>query len=78
MKNIAWTMSVETAMEFYRRCMEQNAETEEQEVRILMDLAGEGRMTSVVATNKTQEEYIQDKAKHFDILQIKKAEDDNA
>lgn len=74
MKNIAWTMTVDTALEFFHRCQERNANTEEERVKILVELAQEGKMGSVTATNKTREEYITDKAKHFKILRIKKDE----
>lgn len=72
MKHIAWTMSVDTALEFYKRCRERNATTEKEKVEILTELAQEGRMTSVTATDKTRDEYIADKAKHFKILKIEK------
>lgn len=75
-KTLVWTMDVDTALEFYRRCIERNAETEDERLKILTDLAEEGRMKSVVATSKTKEEYIQDKAKHFRVLRIKKNETD--
>lgn len=71
-KSIAWMMTADTAMEFFKRCMETGAETEQEKVEILTDLAREGRMTSVTVTGKSREEYIQDKAKHFKILRIKK------
>lgn len=70
MKTIAWTMDSATAMEFFKRCMERKAETEPERAKILMELAKEGRMKSVVATNKTREEYVKDKAKHFKILRV--------
>lgn len=75
MKNIAWTMDVETAMEFYQRCIGRNAKTEEEKVAILAELSREGKMKSVVVTNKTRDEYIEDKAKHFKIMRIEKKED---
>lgn len=76
MKNIAWVAYADTWMEFFKRCMDRKAETEEERVKILIELAQEGRMKSVTATNKTKEEYIRDKAKHFRVMRIKK--DDNA
>ena len=72
MKNVAWTMSVDTALEFYRRCIERNAKTEQEKVAILTELAQEGRMTSVTVTNKTKQEFIDDKAKHFKVLEIRR------
>lgn len=72
MKTIAWTMTSDTAMEFFKRCMERKAETEPERAVILEELAKEGRMTNVSMSNKTKEEYIQDKAKHYKILKVGK------
>lgn len=77
MKTVAWTMTADTAMEFYRRCIDRHAETEEEKVKILTELAHEGKMTNVTATNKTRDEYIQDKAKHFNVLKIGKKDETN-
>lgn len=76
-KLIAWTMTPDTAMMFYERCMERKADTPEERIKILAELAAEGRMQSVVATNKTKDEYIQDKAKHFKILKVEKDDEAN-
>lgn len=75
MKVIAWTMTADTATEFFKRCHERGANTEPERVKILAELAEEGRMTSVVATNKTKEEYIKDKAKHFNVLKVTKKDE---
>lgn len=72
MKTIAWTMTSDTAMEFFKRCMERKAETESERAAILEELAKEGRMSNVSMSNKTKEEYIKDKAKHFKILKVGK------
>lgn len=70
-KTVAWTMTPDTAMEFFRRCRERGAETEKERVAILVELAQEGQMTSVTVTNKTKKEYIEDKARHFKVIEIK-------
>lgn len=75
MGTLAWTMTVDTAMEFFKRCHERGAKTEQERADILLELAEEGQMKSVVATNKTKEEFIQDKAKHFKVLGIKKKDE---
>lgn len=75
-KSIAWTMTADTAMEFFKRCMQTGAKTEKEKVEILIDLAREGQMTNVVVTGKSREDYIKEKAKHFKILRIKKRETD--
>lgn len=72
MRTLAWTMTAETAMEFFKRCMDRKAETEQERGKILEELAKEGRMTSVVATKKTKEEYIKEKSKHYRILKVGK------
>lgn len=77
MKTVAWTMTADTVMEFFKRCHERGAVTEPERVKILVELAKEGQMTSVVATKKTKEEYIQDKAKHFKILKVGKKREVN-
>ena len=76
MKTVAWTMTADTAMEFFRRCQERNANTEEERVKILIELAKEGQMTNATATNKTKKEYIEDKARHFNVMEARK--DDEA
>lgn len=74
-KTVAWTMTADTAMEFFKRCQERNAVTEEERVAILVELSKEGQMTSVTVTNKTREKYIEDKAKHFKILRVRKKDE---
>lgn len=61
-------------MEFFKRCMDRGVTTDKEKAAILLELAQEGKMLSVTATNKTKEEYITDKAKHFKILKIEKKE----
>ena len=76
-KTVAWTMTADTAMEFYKRCMDRNANTEEEKVKILVELAEEGKMDHVVATDKTKEEYIAHKAKHYNIIEARKKDETN-
>lgn len=77
MKHLAWTMTADIAMEFFQRCQDRGAVTEPERVKILMELAEEGKMTNVTATNKTKDEYIKDKAKHFKILKVGKKDEAN-
>lgn len=73
MGNIAWMMSVETALEFYRRCIARKITPNSPDgTAILADLAREGKMTNVVETAKSKEDYIKDKAKHYKILKVSK------
>jgi hypothetical protein len=77
MKTVAWTMTADTAMEFFKRCEERGATTEPERVKILVELAQEGQMNSVVVTNKTRDEYIKEKAKHFRVLKVGKKDETN-
>lgn len=71
MGNIAWEMSVNTALEFYKRCIVQKITPNSPDgTAILAQLAEEGKMYSVMTTNRTKEKFIQDKAKHFKILKL--------
>lgn len=70
-------MTLDVAEEFYRRCVEKVAETEEERTDILIELAKEGRMNSVIHTERTQEQIIADAAKNFGkVLCVKGDRDD--
>lgn len=71
-KTLAWTMTADTAMEFFKRCHEKGANTELERMKILAELAKEGKMTSVVASDLTKDQYINQKAKHFKVLKVGK------
>lgn len=68
---LAFSMTPETAMEFYRRAAEQGAKTEAERVMILCQMAEEGLMTRVVHTDRTKDQYVADLAKNFDILDLR-------
>lgn len=66
-------MTVDTALEFYKRCNEQNADTEEKRMDILTALAREGRMESVIATGRSKDQVVEDLKKNYgNILHVKK------
>lgn len=75
MKTVAWTMTADTAMEFFKRCHERGANTEPERVKILIELAQEGQMKSVVASKKTKDEFLKDKSRRFRVLKIKKEQE---
>lgn len=70
MSLVAWEMTSGTALEFFKRCMKQKAETEQARIEILIQLAEEGKIDRATTTNKSKEEYMKDKAKHFRVLSI--------
>jgi signal recognition particle GTPase len=66
---IVWRMTADTAMKFYERCVERNAQTEEERVQILKELKDE--MLSVSVTKRTTEQLIEDLKQHGDILVVR-------
>lgn len=62
---IMWEMTLEVAQEFYRRCIERHAETEKEKTAILVELAKEGKMNSVMETKRTPDQVAADMAKNF-------------
>ena len=69
-----WMMSADTAMEFFKRCQAKGAKTEEARVAILAELAAEGRMDSVIQTDRTPAQIVADKSKQFNVLYAKAVE----
>jgi hypothetical protein len=72
-------MSVDTALEFYTRCREQNAQTLEERNAILLELVEEGQIQSVMTTNRTKEQIVEDAAKHYGrVLDLTRIKEDNS
>jgi hypothetical protein len=65
-------MTVEIALEFYQRCKDRKAKTEKQRLKIMMELAKEGKLKSVMQTKRTPDQVAKDYAKNFgQVLYIK-------
>lgn len=62
---IMFEMTLEVAQEFYRRCTERKAVTQEERTNILIELAKEGQMKAVMETKRTPEQVAKDLAKNF-------------
>ncbi len=77
MKTVAWTMTAEIAMEFFKRCQERGAKTEPERVKILVELAEEGLLNNVVVTSKSRDEYVKGLAKHFKVIKVEKKDEAN-
>lgn len=71
----AFSMSIETAQEFYRRVQQYEALTEEDRNAILIQMVQEGLITDLTVTERSKEQYISDLAKNFRVLELKKMED---
>ncbi len=69
-------MTLDVAIEFYRRCEETNAQTRQARTNILLDMASEGKIASVMETQRTPDEIAADMAKNFgDVLYIRPKEE---
>lgn len=68
-------MNVDSAMEFYRRvglaeAVEKHALNEEERTDILLQMAQERLIESVIGTDRSKEQIVQDAAKHGKVLHI--------
>jgi len=76
---IQWEMTAETALEFFRRVKELKEDTKDARMEILHQLAEEGLMKSVIATDRTLEQIIQDKKKQYgNVLDLTGGKDEAA
>jgi hypothetical protein len=75
---LMFEMTLRTAEEFFLRCKERGADTEEQRLAILKELAEEGQLKSVMQTNRTADQVAKDMAKNFgNVLYVKPKEKRN-
>jgi hypothetical protein len=73
-KTGVFVMTVDTAIEFYERCINQKAETEEERQKILLELSQEGKMDRAYLTNRSKDQVIKDLAREHKVLHIKNKE----
>jgi len=77
--NYMFHMDVDTALEFWQRVIDRKAETLEERNTILMELVEEGRIQSVMSTERTKEQIIQDAAQHYGrVLDLTKIKEDKS
>ena len=77
--NYMFHMDVDTALEFWQRVIDRKAETLEERNIILMELVEEGRIQSVMSTERTKEQIIQDAAKNYGrVLDLTKIKEDKS
>lgn len=74
---IQWEMNIDTALEFWQRVIDRKAETEEERIKILEELAKEGKMNSVSETSRTKKQIVEDKSKHWRILDVQAKDEEN-
>lgn len=74
-KHLLFQMDIDTAIEFWERVVKEKANTEEERINILMDLAKQNKLKSISQTNRTHDEIVADYKKHYDdVIDIKKDE----
>lgn len=69
---LMFEMTLKTAREFCKRCIARGAETRQEKTEILIEMAKEGLMNSVMETKRTPDQVAEDMAKNFgNVLYIK-------
>lgn len=72
-KLTCFTLSLEALQEFYARCLLFRAETEQERIAVLVEMANEGWVDSVSQTGRTKQQYIEDMSKEFTVLDLTEA-----
>lgn len=68
---LAFEMTLDAAIEFYRRTEQLGAKTEEQCTHILLQMAKEGWIAGVEVTEETKDEYVSRMSKQKKVLHVK-------
>lgn len=63
--------NAEIFLEFFKRAKEQNISSEQDRIKILLDMVREGYEISVMRSNKTPEQWVKDYSKHGKVLWVK-------
>jgi len=67
-------LTPEVAMAFFELCLEKGIDSEKDRTELLWRMAREGKVSSVVQTERTREQILDDLRKHYNILHIKDKE----
>lgn len=73
---LSFEMTLEVAVEFYRRKAALGAVTEEECTAVLLEMSREGLIKRITATNRTKEQYVSDLQKHYDVLDMREKDTD--
>lgn len=65
--NLIWTFYGDALEEFLNRCVAVGAETEEERTEILFELLAEGKIESLVQTERSKDKIIEDLKKNFNV-----------
>lgn len=72
---LGFTLSVERLLEFWNLVAERKAETEEERIAILLEMAEEGKIDNVFQTKRTKEQYIKDISREQNVLDLTEKEE---
>lgn len=73
----AFTMTPEIAQMFFGLCKKYNVTDEKDRIRLLMQLAKQGYLDSVVVSKKSPDEYLKHLKENFNVLDGRKVSDEN-
>lgn len=65
---IVWDLTVDTLEEFYKRVALKGAVTEDDKIKILAELASEGKIKRAYATKRSKEQIIKDLQKEHRVI----------
>lgn len=77
---LVFSMNVDLALKFYEEVARLGLTTEEEKVKLLLEMATINENIGVSQTNRTKEQYVKDMSKEFKVLDatfIKGGEDEN-
>lgn len=74
-KRLMFQLTVAELHEFWRRAIEQKADTEEERMLILVDMANEGYKISISETSRTDEQIITDLQRHYKDILVLQSDD---
>jgi len=73
-KRVIWQMSCAKAIEFFEICEAREAVTEEEKIKILVEMGKQGKLQRVWATKKSKEEFIKHLSREHKVLHVKPKE----
>lgn len=71
-------LSSDAALEFYQRCLLENANTEQDRIALLVQMASEGKVEAVSQTGRSKEEYIRDISREQTVLDLSQSTEEDS
>lgn len=67
----------DSALEFWRRVVEQKAETLKERNQILLEMTKEGHMKRVQSTDRTKKQLVEDWGREYSVVDLTTKDDEN-